>query len=378
MFDEMFLGPSSLANSENFDDRIRRDIWTDFENSSYVYTHNNETLRELRVFTGRAEFYFGVLYSLIALIGIIANLLIFVKMCVSSILRTPSNYFITNLAMSDLLVLVALLTTRVITMYTVGYYQNIILIFFIQYLQHVCVQATAFVLAAMSYTRYQFIIHPLKARAEWTSARVWWICGATWIISAILYVPILFGVLHVTGDTVTSFVPIPLRRKMFSSLRLLPMLIIPGGIILISYAKIIATNRKRNTFLRRKSMVTANGTLQKNAETQSKKLTKMVIIIVLVFFIGWGPYQIYLSALDLRPYFLQKTPLRWRFVVISLGVLRLLAYLGCTINPFIYAHTNPAFLTIRRTKKKSILPKTNTTALSTPRNSCQIEQNRIV
>lgn len=200
-------------------------------------------------------------------------------------------------------------------------------------------------------------------------------------VSMILYSPIMTGILDTGVVSVGTLVPIPLDRKIFSTVRLFPMFVIPGTIVLLSYVRIVIANRKRDAFLRRNSMRTANGTFKKKVDAQTKKLTKMVVIIVLVFFIGWGPYQIYLSALDLRPYFLQKTPLRWKIVVMASGILRIPAYLGCTINPFVYAHTNPAFLKITIKKKKtSTQQKTNSTPLTTPRNSCQIihEQNHVV
>lgn len=116
----------------------RAETWSgDIGNLSYLYTHNNETLLELRRFTVQAEYIFGILYFLIALVGTVANALVLIKMCISSSLRTPSNYFITNLAISDLVVLFALLITRVFVLYLYRIFLIPWVLHSLQYLQHV-------------------------------------------------------------------------------------------------------------------------------------------------------------------------------------------------------------------------------------------------
>ncbi|KAJ8027916.1 G-protein coupled receptor 54 [Holothuria leucospilota] len=356
-----YLVDFSSGILEHFVNRRRREV--SMSNHSW-YFHNNETINELIWFSYTAEVVFGVLYNIIAIVGISANALVLVKMCINPKLRTPSNHFITNLAIADLVALLTLIVTRnLIIVFGMGAEMKAFLIT-IQYTQHLCVQSTAFVLAAMSFTRYHFTVHPLKARAEWTSSRVWKLCGAIWIISAILYIPIIFSALYVddTGGW-TRFVPIPLKRKLFSTIRLFPMFIIPAAVILTSYCKIVLTFKQREKILEKKAA--SSITFPNTVSGQTKKLTRMVTVIILVYFLCWGPYQIYITGLDLRPYFLQSTALRWKAVVLLTGFLRLLAYIGCALNPFIYAYSNPAFLKVRKPNFKAFFSSKETSSENT-------------
>ncbi|XP_077992835.1 QRFP-like peptide receptor [Glandiceps talaboti] len=134
-----------------------------------------------------------VAYTLIFLLGILGNVLVLVVVCCNKDMRSSTNYFLVNLSVADLLVLVfcmpiALLETYVIRPWLLGEAMCKL----IPFLEYSAAQASVLTLAFISIERYVAICYPLKAKYTITPKRCIVFCSMIWFISCLGSVPYLF------------------------------------------------------------------------------------------------------------------------------------------------------------------------------------------
>lgn len=99
--------------------RMRRDIMNINNESIYAFILNNHTLHYISDFAVGVNYICLILFTVIAFVGICANSLVLFRMCTHpEIRRTPHNHFISNLAVSDLVVLLVLVTRRILKFYS--------------------------------------------------------------------------------------------------------------------------------------------------------------------------------------------------------------------------------------------------------------------
>lgn len=304
------------------------------------FYNDTDTINQLQLFTYYFNLVGCVLYTLIAIVGIIANGIVLIMVGKHKQLRTAMNYFITNLAAADLIILVVLVVPRDInflTSWNIFRIQGSLIA--ILYIQHVCIQATALILAIMSISRYTMVVLPLKAKAEWTVHRVWFCCGASWFVSALLYIPLFFGVLSVHEGGYEPTI-IPVTTKVFASLKMVFIFLLPFSVIVFCYTRIIITFRRGRYNLQKKHSANIDTDA---SDDQTRRLARMVLIIILVFLLSWAPMQSLQTWLFVREHTLPASPAQWRLIEVLSFLFRLLIYAGSSINPFIYAYTNPSF-----------------------------------
>nr|AXY40114.1 GPR54 [Apostichopus japonicus] len=303
-----------------------------------AYFNDTEVFSGLTYFSYCFDLSGSILFTLIAIVGIVANGLVIYMVAKHAQLRTPMNYFITHLAAADLILLFVLVVPRDVNFFTTWkiftYRASLIVI---QYIQHICIQATALILAIMSISRYTMVVLPLKAKAEWTVRRVWMCCGAAWILSVLLYIPVACGILYMKNAD-NQPTPIRVETKIFAALKLVFIFLLPFSVIVFCYSKIILTFRRGRYKLKRTANIDSD-----RSDDQTRKLARMVLVIILIFFFSWAPIQGYQTRLSCREHSLPTSPANWKTIVILGFFFRLFAYLGSAINPFIYAYTNPSF-----------------------------------
>ncbi|PIK41404.1 hypothetical protein BSL78_21753 [Apostichopus japonicus] len=133
------------------------------------FYNDTMALRNLAFLSYYSDLAGNIIFTLIAYVAIAANGLVLFKVLKFQTLRTPMNYFITNLAAADMILIIVLIGPRNINFFTSWkIFTNRVSLIAINYIQHICIQATALILAIMSISRYTMVVLPLKAKAEWT------------------------------------------------------------------------------------------------------------------------------------------------------------------------------------------------------------------
>ncbi|XP_077992836.1 growth hormone secretagogue receptor type 1-like [Glandiceps talaboti] len=138
-----------------------------------------------------------IAYTLIFLLGLVGNLLVLFVVCCNKDMRSSTNYFLVNLSVADLLVLVfcmpiALLETYVIRPWLLGETMCKV----VPFLEYSAAQASVLTLVFISVERYVAICYPLKAKYTITPRRCIVLCVLIWLVACIASIPYVFMAQH--------------------------------------------------------------------------------------------------------------------------------------------------------------------------------------
>ncbi|KAH3856185.1 hypothetical protein DPMN_098768 [Dreissena polymorpha] len=133
---------------------------------------------------------------MVAVLALLGNLLVIWTVWINSHMHTVTNYYIVNLAVSDLLVAAIVMPLKLLE-YTAPCRWHIFrsdgLCSVVYYLLPVFVFASVLTLAAISIERYYAIVHPLSAMKVNSKSRTKKILAVTWILPFIVAGPFMFS-----------------------------------------------------------------------------------------------------------------------------------------------------------------------------------------
>ncbi|XP_019384864.1 PREDICTED: atypical chemokine receptor 2 [Crocodylus porosus] len=269
-----------------------------------------------------------VLYSLVCLLGLVGNFLLFIILLKYTKKRRMTEVYLINLTISDLLFVATLpfwathaasewvfgtvLCKILSTIYTMNFYSGI------------------FFVSCMSLDMYLEIVHAWSSRNSRTSGKCFLVPLAVWIASILLSVPdaVLMHVekLH-DGKLVcnhdysqhSSIWKITLRFLQNVLGFLLPFLC-----MVFFYTRIACV-------------------LTTYKSPSKKRALQLVIILVTVFFVLWFPYNITLFLHSLQDLHVFKDCETSQHLDYAIQVTESLAFVHSCLNPLLYAFVNKRF-----------------------------------
>uniref|UniRef100_A0A3Q2ZWU0 G-protein coupled receptor 54-like n=1 Tax=Kryptolebias marmoratus TaxID=37003 RepID=A0A3Q2ZWU0_KRYMA len=272
-------------------------------------------------------------FGLIMLVGLVGNSLVIHVVTKHQQMRTVTNFYIVNLATTDILFLVCCVPFTA-TLYPLpSWVFGDFMCRLVSYLQQVTAQATCITLSAMSVDRCYVTVYPLQSLRHRTPCMALGVSVSIWIASLLLSIPVAvyqrleagywFGPQTYCSEIFPSE---QLQRAFiiycFLAVYLLPLLTIAG-----CYA----------FMLKRMGQVGVSPTdcsyqLQAQAERAAAvraRVSRMVVVMVALFLICWGPIQvcILMQAFGLRSYVLYKLKI-WGHCM---------SYSNSSVNPLVYA-----------------------------------------
>ena len=276
---------------------------------------------------------FTVLLSTVSLAAFIGNLLVIVSFAKTPSLKTSTNYYIVNMAVSDLLCACfnwplyateGMLTSRVFITGTLATVVCKLGMYFRGISQVVSV--LSLVLIAMD--RYVAIVYPLKIITLGRRKIRLTLLVLTWIIPVACGIPYFLytKVVQVDDQTFCRIVWGKLVHAIFNVIGFVVFYCAPLIAMSILYTRIVKTVRNRPN--------TADKTqdeLGNKRQSQKQKVTKILISIVAAFFICWTPLCIYLSLKTFHPEFFDKD----KCLVMVALFFYLFPSFSTAINPFI-------------------------------------------
>ena len=156
------------------------------KNNSYYYTEFSADQ------TGVA-FYLKVLasifYSICIILAVGGNTLVLLVVIYYQSMRTVTNFFILNLAISDLIFAILCIPTTYITAYLIQYwpFSSFLCVFF-NYMQNVSVTLTVYTLILITLDKYWALVMPLKLRMSIKICKN--LIFLTWLFSLFISLPI--------------------------------------------------------------------------------------------------------------------------------------------------------------------------------------------
>nr|XP_033770697.1 G-protein coupled estrogen receptor 1 [Geotrypetes seraphini] len=259
-------------------------------------------------------------------VGFLGNILILVvNISFREKMTIPDLYFI-NLAAADLI----LVADSLIEVFNLNekYYDITILCTFMSLFLQINMYSSVFFLTWMSFDRYIALARVLKSNLFRTMDHARISCGLIWMasISATL-VPFTAVQLQHTEDTYFCFANV--REIQWVEITL--GFIIPFMIIGLCYSLIIRVLRKAHK--------------HKSLRPRRQKALRMIVVVVLVFFICWLPENVFISIglLQRNPdnssnssSFIHDHPL-------TRHIVNLAAFSNSCLNPIIYSFLGETF-----------------------------------
>lgn len=224
--------------------------------------------------------------------GTIANLGLLVITCLNKSLRTPSNIFLINVIVGDLIYILMRGPVYVNKLlqplcWSAGLFACKMHTYFETVAQYVCILS----LTALSIERYMAVVRGLESRQ--INGRTVKVVGVlvTWIVALVLSIPMaLFSY-------IPAFVPIcstvrlgELRGLLFDLYGFFTMYFVPLLVISSLYVSIAMTLYKSSHTMLNNTRQDGNNSRQTN---QRRRLAMIFVLITVSFAIFWMPYFVY-------------------------------------------------------------------------------------
>ncbi|XP_053201933.1 prolactin-releasing peptide receptor-like [Panonychus citri] len=293
------------------------------------------------------QVFFYCLYALIFLIGICGNTLVCYVVFRNKQMHTVTNLFITNLALSD--ILLCIFSVPITPLYLIFYKEWVFgkaLCHLVPYAQGVSVYISAFTLMSIAIDRFFVIIYPFKPRMRINVCLT--IITFVWISAALLTLP--YGLfVKMVGDErgdhylCDEFWPVEESRKAFGFSTSVLQFVIPFTIITFCYIRVCGKLRDRA-----RSKPGEKSVKKDEIERErTKRTNRMLISMVAIFGISWLPLNIHNLVTD---FYIPAG--EWEYFKPFFFLVHAVAMSSTCYNPFLYAWLNENF----RKEFKQVLP----------------------
>ncbi|KAK0043429.1 allatostatin-A receptor [Biomphalaria pfeifferi] len=292
--------------------------------------------------TNDFEWYVSIIvptiFGLICVLGLFGNSLVILVVLCDKHMRNTTNILILSLAVADLLFILFCVP------FTAAGYALPVWPFgdigckVAQYAMYVCAYASVYTLVLMSLDRYLAVVHAIRSMTLRSERNTWIAILIMWIIILCGNTPILlqYGEHHYDHDGQNRSACINVadlaegnHNKAFFGTFLFFGYVIPLGITVVMYGLML----KRLLY----GVVPGGGNQSAESIRAKKRVTRMVVIVVVIFAICWLPVQVILFYRYILEYVMSEI-----FVGIMMAA-NCLAYMNSCVNPILYAFLSENF-----------------------------------
>ncbi|XP_029469314.1 kiSS-1 receptor isoform X2 [Rhinatrema bivittatum] len=244
-------------------------------------------------------------FALLMLVGLAGNSLVIYVISKHKQMRTVTNFYIANLAMTDIIFLVCCVPFTALLYPLPSWIFGEFMCKFVNYIQQVSVQATCVTLTAMSVDRWYVTVFPLRSLRQRTPRVAAAVSLGIWICSFLVSIPVpiynqltqgnWFGPQTYCSESFPSIS----HEKAFILYNFLAVYLLPLLTICVCYTAMVfqmghsAVEPADNNYQVQ--------LLAERSEAMRTKISRMVAVIVLLFTICWGPMQLYILIQAFSP-----------------------------------------------------------------------------
>ncbi|XP_074654542.1 somatostatin receptor type 2-like [Tubulanus polymorphus] len=331
-----------------------------------------------------------LIYGVTFLLGFVGNAIVVLVILLNRKSRSVTTLFLVSLALADVLFLTICVPCELVRFFTTHWHMGETFCKIFAFTEMFTTIASITNMVAMSLERYIVIVHPMRARSWFTIGRTKIIILSVWLLSVALSLPAV----AVQGSELTNWykgstkVSILLCvdhvdskwRIVYAWYQLCILFALPTFIMAFCYSIVVyvlwvstrqlakmttsqskkyerngscsddesrhrlASNTYSNVSLggsQRGASTTSRGAREHSAVVQKarKQVIKMLITVVVIFLVCWGPKLIFAVLIRYRLQFLYEDE---SFPIVK-GFIYLLPYVQSCVNPIVYGFMSSNF-----------------------------------
>ena len=289
--------------------------------------------------------------SIMLVLTVFGNTLVCVAIYVDLRLRSPTNWFIASLAVSDLFYGLGNLPFRIAAMITAM--PNSAVCSLWVWIDMICAAASMANLAVISVDRYLKITKPFAYHKNMTKRRSFGAIGGVWLYATTLA---SLSIIRWPGAGGVQVDPsngmCPNDNRVFYTVANIVAFLVPLTMLCVNYSMILRTAWIQFKKMQH-SIVNTSSKEDKRKQksvTRDFKATKTLAIVLLTFTICWAPFFIMFTIHQYDPLYLTDLPVDFANGIVYTFYF-VLPNINSACNPVIYAYFNSDF---RRVFKRLI------------------------
>ncbi|KAH1169986.1 neuropeptide FF receptor 2 [Mauremys mutica] len=325
-------------------------IWSFNGTYKYPYPDHNISYVDFYLHQPPVAAIFIISYLLIFLLCMLGNGVVCFIVLRSKHMRTVTNLFILNLAVSDLLVGIFCMPTTLLDNIIAGWPFGSMICKMSGMVQGISVSASVFTLVAIAVDRFRCIVYPFKQKLTTSTAVV--ILAVIWVLAIAIMCPsavmlqvqeekyfrVILGYSNQTSPIYWCREDWPNQemRKIYTTVLFTNIYLAPLSLIVIMYARIgIALFNKAAPVGGKQSQEQRHSVSKKK-----QKVIKMLITVALLFILSWLPLWTLMMLSD----YANLTEVQLQIINIYIyPFAHWLAFFNSSVNPIIYGFFNENF-----------------------------------
>ncbi|XP_022086054.1 somatostatin receptor type 2-like [Acanthaster planci] len=284
-----------------------------------------------------------ILSVMVMVVGLTGNSMVIAVVCRHRSMRTPTNFYIVSLALSDFLVTSFVMPLKLVELSADADTSilNGALCSVLGFVQPYFVFTSIWTLVAISIDRYLVILHPLRSHSFNTRSRASRNVAAIWAVPFLVLAGYFYphqtmkyrmtselGVIRRT--TCQSQLPHEIQQW-YTVFQFTVLLVWPVGLLCFTCFSIA-----RRLFRLTEDEKMLKTSLRKE-EASRRKVAKMVLVVVFAFVVCWAPFFIVTLVNHFTRFLRHQNFIFWQYVLYLFG------FSNSCMNPVIYTFMSRAF-----------------------------------
>lgn len=303
-------------------------------NDSLVWTNSSQRDSDILTYpTTQAIFY--IEYLTIFMLGVFGNCLVCYVVFRNKHMQNVTNYFITNLALADILLCVLAVPFTPLYTFMGEWMFGRLLCHVVPMAQGTSVYVSTLTLMSIAIDRFFVIIYPFRPRLRLSICYL--IIVSIWLFSISATLPYAFymGMVDYQDRSYCEELwPSEFIRQVFSGFTAIMQFVVPFIIILICYGKI---SNRMNERVRAKPGKKSSKKEEVDRE-RKRRTNRMLIAMVTIFGVSWLPMNVVHLVGD---YYAPASA--WSYYNMCFFITHVVAMSSTCYNPFLYAWLNENF-----------------------------------
>lgn len=288
---------------------------------------------------------FCIIYTIIFVLGLLGNLLVCFVVIRNKAMQTVTNLFISNLALSDILLCVFAVPFTPLYTFRGAWSWGSLLCHIMPFAQGCSVYISTLTLMSIAIDRFFVIIYPFRPRMKIETCLV--VIVMIWTFSVTVTMPYAVFMTYYDldiGRFCEETWPSERLRRVFGSVTSVLQFVLPFIVIAFCYT---CVSFKLNDRAKAKAASSKNSRKEELDKNRKRRTNQMLIAMVTIFGLSWLPLNVINLCND---YYMYAIHLRYYYLIFFMG--HVIAMSSTCYNPFIYAWMNENF----RKEFKQLIP----------------------